>query len=123
MLSLDFIARAADALFADFADVFVARLVRFGFFIAGFGQLHHNEFAVTAVLGVQLHDSVGGGGRAGEEVEDDEVFFWDISQKLSKQFRWFFTTIKRNSSLVANITKISAVIIEVQNGLFLFVVT
>ena len=52
MLGFDFVARAADALFADFADVFVARLVRFGFFIAGFGQLHHNEFAVTAVLGV-----------------------------------------------------------------------
>ena len=73
MLGFDFIARAADALFADFADVFVARLVRFGFFIAGFGQLHHNEFAVTAVLGVQLHDSVGGGGRAGEEVEDNSI--------------------------------------------------
>lgn len=64
----DFLACAADALFADFADVLVARFIGFAGFVAGFGKLHHDEFAVSTVLGVELHHGVGCGSGAGEEV-------------------------------------------------------
>ena len=66
----DFLACAADALFADFADVLVARFIGFAGFVAGFGEAEHDEFTVSAVFGVELHHGVGGGGRTGEEVED-----------------------------------------------------
>ena len=68
---LDLVSGAADALLADFTDGLVARFVGFACFIAFFGKLHHNELAVSAVLGVELHDCMGGGGGAGEEVEDN----------------------------------------------------
>ena len=67
----DFLACAADALFADFTDVFVTGFIGFAGFVAFFGQLHHDEFAVSAVLGIQLHHSMGGGSRAREEVENN----------------------------------------------------
>ena len=70
----DFFACAANAFFADFGDGFVACFVGFAFFVADFGQLHHDEFALAAVFGVELHNGVGGGGGAGEEVEDDVIF-------------------------------------------------
>ena len=73
VLGFDLVAGAADALFADLADILVARLVGLAGFIALFGKLHHNEFSVSAVLGVELHHRVGGSGRAGEEVEDEGV--------------------------------------------------
>ena len=60
----------ADAFFADFADGFVARLVGFACFVTWLGKLHHDEFAASAVLGVELHDGMGGGGGAGEEVKN-----------------------------------------------------
>ncbi|MEF2800086.1 MAG: hypothetical protein U0N50_08540 [Christensenellales bacterium] len=62
--------RTTNALFADLADIFVACFVGFACFIALFWKLHHDEFAVSAVLSVELHNGVGGGGRAREEVED-----------------------------------------------------
>ena len=71
----DFLACAADALFADFTDVLVTRFIGFAGFVAFFGKLNHDEFAVSAVLGVELHHGVGGGGRTGEEVEDDGILF------------------------------------------------
>ena len=71
---LDLIPSAADALLADSADGFVACFVGFACFIALFGKLHHDEFAVSAVLGVELHDGMGSGGGAREEVEDN--IFW-----------------------------------------------
>ena len=70
----DFLACAADALFADFADILVARFIGFAGFVAGFGKLHHDEFAASAVLGVELHHGVGGGGGTGEKIEDDGIF-------------------------------------------------
>ena len=69
----DFLTGAADALLANFTDVFVTGFVGFACFVALFGQLHHYELAVSAVFGVKLHDGVGGGGRAREEVEDEGV--------------------------------------------------
>ena len=54
----------ANALFADFADGLVTGFIGFACFVALFWQLHHDELAVSAVLGVELHDGVGGGGRA-----------------------------------------------------------
>ncbi len=74
MLGLDLVPGPADALLADLADVFVASLIGLALFVAGLGQLHHDEFAATAVLGVELHDRVGSGGGAGEEVEDGRSF-------------------------------------------------
>ena len=71
----DFLTGAADALFADFANVFVTCFEGFTVFVAGFGELYHDELAVPAVLGVELHDRVGSGGGAGEEVENDRVSF------------------------------------------------
>ena len=63
---LDLAPGSADALLADLADVFVPRLVGLALFIAGFRQLHHDKLPVAAVLGVELHDRVGGGGRSAE---------------------------------------------------------
>lgn len=60
-------------LFTDFADVFVACFVGFTRFVALFRKLHHDELTVAIVLGVKLHNGVGGGGRAGEEIEDHAV--------------------------------------------------
>ena len=71
---LDFTASTADALFADFANVLIASLVRFALFVRLFRQLHHNELAVSAIFSVQLHNGVGGCGRAGKEVEDYCIF-------------------------------------------------
>ena len=59
---LDLITGTANALFADFADVLVTCFVGFACFVTLFGELHHDEFAVSAVFGVKLHDGVGGGG-------------------------------------------------------------
>ena len=70
-----FFPRAADAFLADFGDGLVACFVGFAFFVADFGQLHHDELALAAIFGVELHDGVGGGGGAGEEVEDYVIFF------------------------------------------------
>ena len=70
---LDFLSGAANALLADFADVLVTRLESLALFVAGFGQLHHDKLAVSAVLGVELHHRMGGSGRAGEEVHNNSV--------------------------------------------------
>ena len=70
MLGFDFVTRPADALFADFANVFVTSFECFGLLVARFRKLYHDELSVSAVLGIELHDSMGGGGRAGKEIED-----------------------------------------------------
>lgn len=64
----NFLPCATDTLLADVADCFVPSFVGFALFVTGFGQLHHDELAVAAILGVELHDGVGGGGGAGEEI-------------------------------------------------------
>ena len=69
-LVLDLAPGATDALFADFADVEIARLVGFAGFVCFFRQLYHDELAVPAVFGVELHNSVGRGGRAGKEIKN-----------------------------------------------------
>lgn len=71
MLGLDFVARAANALLADLTDVLVPGFVGFAGLVTLFGKLHHDKLAMSAVLGVQLHDGMGSGGRAGEEIEND----------------------------------------------------
>ena len=72
----DFLAvhRTADTLLADFADVLVACLVGFALFVRLFGQLHHNKFTVSPVLGVQFHYSMGGSGRTGEKIKNNGIF-------------------------------------------------
>ena len=60
----------ADALLADFTDVFVARFVGFACFDALFRKLNHDELAVPASLGVELYDRMGSSGRAREEIKD-----------------------------------------------------
>ena len=45
----------ANALLADLTDVFVAGFGGFGVGSAELGQLHHDEAAIAAVLGVELH--------------------------------------------------------------------
>ena len=62
---------AADALFADFADIPKARLVRLAFFVADFGKLYHNKLTVAAVLRVELHNRVGSRCATGKEVKDN----------------------------------------------------
>ena len=74
LLFQNFFSCSSDSLFSDFADGLVARFVGFACFIALFGKLYHDEFAVSAVFGIDLHNCVSGGGGAGEEVEDDTVF-------------------------------------------------
>ena len=66
---------AADSLFANLTDVFIAGLVSLTLFVADFGQLHQNKPAVAAVLGIELHHGMGGGCRAGKEVKDDIFIF------------------------------------------------
>ena len=73
VLRLDLVTGPADALLADLADIFISGLERLRFFVAGFRQLHHDELAVPAILGVELHDRVGGGGGSGEEVENIKI--------------------------------------------------
>ena len=70
VLGFDLVTGAADALLADFADGLVAHFIGFTCFIALFGKLHHDKLAVSAVLGVELHDGVSGCGRAGEKVKN-----------------------------------------------------
>ena len=62
--------RTADTFFTDFAYVLVTCSIRFTFSIASLRQLYHNEFTVTFILIIELHDSVGGGSGAGEKVEN-----------------------------------------------------
>lgn len=59
-------------------------LCRLRSFVTGFGKLHHDEFAVSAVLSVELHDSVGGGSGTGEEIKNDTICFitCNIGQQL-----------------------------------------
>ena len=54
----DFIACTADAFLADFANGLVARLCGFRIFIALFWELDHDEFAMAAVFGIQLHNGM-----------------------------------------------------------------
>ena len=49
---------AANTLFADFADIFIARLVRLALFVALFGELHHDKFTIAAVFCIELHNRV-----------------------------------------------------------------
>ena len=60
---LDLVSGAADAFLADFADGLVTGFVGFALFVSEFRQLHHDELAVSAVFGVELHNGVSGGGR------------------------------------------------------------
>ena len=69
----DFLGSAADALFANLADIFVSRVVCFAFFTAYLGQLYHDKAAAAAVFCVELHDGMGGGGTAAEKVEDNVI--------------------------------------------------
>ena len=97
----------ADALFAYFRNGFVARLVGFGFFVARLWQLHHDELAIAAVFSVELHDGMGGGGGAGEEVEDDvSLIPWNNSSELSEQYCWLLPAPKIHISFVPTISKI-----------------
>ena len=63
----------ADALLPDFGDSPVAGLVDLGVRVGLLRHLHQEELAVPAVHPVQVQHRMGGGGGAGEEVEDDVV--------------------------------------------------
>lgn len=58
LLFQNFFSCSSDSLFSDFADVFVARFVGFGFFVALLRELYHDEFAMSAVLGVLAQNSM-----------------------------------------------------------------
>ena len=88
---LDLVPGATNALFADFADVLVACFIGFAGFIALFRQLHHDEFAVPTVLGVQLHDCVSGGGGAREEVENNILFLGNPTNNPIHYIKTFFS--------------------------------
>ena len=64
-----------DALFADFADVLISCFIGFTLLIGQFGKLNHDILAITSIFGVELHDGVSGGSRAGEEIEDKGIHF------------------------------------------------
>lgn len=82
----DFPGGAADALFANFTDIFIPHLVSLGFFVTGFRQLYHDKFPVSAVLGVYLHDGVGGGSGAGEKVKYNIISTcMNIHQKVNQR--------------------------------------
>lgn len=70
---------AADTLLADLSDVGIARLGRLAGLGAHLGELHQDETAVAAVLGVELHNGVGGGNRTGEEVENNVIRFGSLT--------------------------------------------
>ena len=70
---LQLLTRTADALLANFADILVSGFVGFACFIALFRKLNHDELTVSAVLSVELYDSVGGGGRAGKEIHNNII--------------------------------------------------
>jgi hypothetical protein len=61
LLFTDFIYNAADALFADLCNGFVARLECFALFVAGFRELNADEFTVSAIFAVKVKDSVSSG--------------------------------------------------------------
>src|SRR5690554_2131867 len=69
MLLLDLAGRTADALFADLGNGGVPGFAGFRVFGCWLGYLHHDELAIAAVFGVELHYGVGGSGGAGKEVE------------------------------------------------------
>ena len=54
----DFVACAADAFLADFADGLVASLCGFRIFIAFFWKLNQNEFAMASIFSIHLHNSM-----------------------------------------------------------------
>ena len=87
---LDFFTRPADALLADFADIIVARLSRFRAFGAGLRELYHDELAIAAVLGVELHNGVGGRGRAGEEIQRKRVLICSKEKHLFYVIDWLW---------------------------------
>ena len=60
----DFLTGAADTLFADFADGGITCLVCFALFVTRFGNLYHDEFTVSSVLSVKLHNCMGSCRRA-----------------------------------------------------------
>ena len=68
VILFDFVTRPADAFLADLADIFVAGLECLGLLVTGSRQLYHDKLAVAAVLGVELHHRMGGGGGAREKV-------------------------------------------------------
>ena len=72
---LDLFTGTANALLADFADVLVACFVGFACFVALFGELHHDEFAVPAVLGILTHNSMGSRSRTRKEVKYNRISF------------------------------------------------
>src|SRR5690625_3329063 len=63
-----------DALLADFRDVWITGLERIALLITGLGKLNHDMSAIASILSIELHQGVGGGSGAGEEVEDETVF-------------------------------------------------
>ena len=65
---LNLLTGTADALLTNLANVFVASLVSLTVLVSLFRKLNQNEFTMTTVLGIQLHDSMGSGGGAGEEI-------------------------------------------------------
>ena len=71
---LDFLARQFDAFAGNVGNGLESCLAGFGIFGRGFGQLHHNETAIAAVFGVELHDSMSGCGATCEEIKNSVIY-------------------------------------------------
>ena len=56
---MNLLCSAANTLLADLTNILVTGFKYLALFIRLFRQLHHDELAVSLVLGVQLHDGVG----------------------------------------------------------------
>ena len=69
------LARTADTLLADFADVLVACLVGFALLVRLFRQLHHDKLSVSTIFSVQFHYSMGGSSGTGEKIKDNIIIF------------------------------------------------
>src|SRR3989442_1128458 len=70
----------------DAAHAFLADIGNGGVVLAarGFRKLNEDEFALTTVLLVQIDDSMGGGPRASEEVQDGACFSYSDLHEVSQ---------------------------------------
>lgn len=75
---------AAYALLANLTDVGISGLTRLALFIHNFGELHHNEFTMSSVLGIELHNGVCCCSTAAEEVENKIISLIIIDVQINE---------------------------------------
>jgi hypothetical protein len=67
---LDAFSSATDAFLANLAYVGIASLTCLALFVSYFGELYHDEFTLTTVFSVELHNSMCGSSTATEKIEN-----------------------------------------------------